>query len=265
MAMPHLDAILATQGDHTFGVAAQIEFGELDVSFDDTADHAPQMLRSAWNSLGERTPETEGSAFFIGNSTKAGEFVAYRYLAEHNFEPEQVTGAHIMPTPLTYRPQSFEVERLGWLDENPQWREEWTEQPELPAPASRAQWIDLADAARTHRALFPDPRFRVIVAGKLMWTRIAPGRIRTEVIHEFNDTGDELDRLVANTLHPRAQIAPCGCGSDKRALDCHITAAADEPCPCERYNKTFRNCCMLTDAEAEQAPTLGLVQPRINA
>lgn len=263
LPLPHLDAALITQGDHAFGISAKLELNELFSSFDDTIDQAPGLLRKSWQSLKDGRPaQTEGSVFLVGYSEEAAGFVALRFLAEHDFEREDVAEPHIMPMPLDYRPSSFELARLeARFPEYADLFAEWSAADGLQAPQSREEWRDLAVAARDTRAL--NPHFRVIVAGKLMWTRVARGRIRTEVIHEFNDQGAELDLLLAGTLHPRAQVAPCECGSGRRALDCCIAADADIPCPCgrgDRPGRTFRDCCMLTVDQAAAAATMGLVE-----
>lgn len=256
--LAHIDAVLATGGDHQFGVLAKSSVGTAVLhDFDSLAtNEAPGLLREAWQASDAEKYGNDGNVFLIGYSVAAGEFVAYRYLAEHDFEQEPVAGLHILPAPLSVRPQDFELARMRALN-LPEGFEEgvftpWEQKPEAKAPTDLTGWWDIASAVRLHRAMNPPP-LKVFVAGKLLHCRIERGAAKVITLREFDDRGEELDQLVAGTLHPRAQMGPCACGSGKPALECHLAQIADDECCCGYgEGKTFRECCMITDAEREE-------------
>lgn len=250
--LAHLDAVFAAQGDHAFAVTARGEVGIAnDGDFDSLVQRVPDALRQIWAQCdASERPTGEASAFLIGYSAAAEEFQAFRFLGEHDFETERVEGPHIMPTPFGAKLPDYELERLAKASppEARPFLKEWAAMPEYPMPDDYVDWAVLAKVARKTRAL--QSAFKVIVAGKLIHCRLQRGVAITQTVFEFDDHGDELDELVAGTLHPRAQIGPCSCKSGKPAIECHLGEYVDKPCPCNHGDgKTFVECCMVTDEE----------------
>lgn len=92
---------------------------------------------------------------------------------------------------------------------------------------------------------------RVLVMGKVWHYVIERDRHTSQVIHEFDDSGDEFRAMIAGTFHPIAQLMECPCGSGDRFVDCHLVDLMDQPCPCRKPDVVFANCCMI-DTEADR-------------
>lgn len=258
---PHRDAAITGFGDGPLLVAAGLnaEIASTRTSgFDEMVDTAPEWLADA-ASLVEPSPGvvSSSSIFLVGRSEREGAYVAYRFTTAEDLQPCRVPGLFVHPTPFGLRPSPSELEwtRQLWQDDPRASRadlerflEEWSKVPE-PAIQDAADWITMATLAREQRSL-SGWLLRVWVAGSLYVTRMRPGAIRTNRVYTFDDTGEELRRLVAGSRHPLGQINPCGfCDSGLPALDCCLVNQLDEPCEC-LSGHTFRDCCMVTDRGA---------------
>jgi hypothetical protein len=260
---PHLDAAFACSGHGHFSYWAHRCARDATViarNFDDWADAAPIWLNRALVSSGEdpQSPsglEASATAFLVGYSARESRFVAYMATMQR-LQLQRIEGLHVQPMPFSRRPGEEELE--GWREiledeEHPaedieSFLELWASRP-APTVNDAADWIHLARAARTERSLAGD-FLRVWVAGSLYITRMKRGSIRTNRLHAFNDTGEELRQLVTASHHPVAQISPCGdCESGLPALDCCLKEELGDPCGCHS-GKTFGDCCLVTDREA---------------
>lgn len=257
--LPHIDTVIATQGNHDFGALAKVSLGEDSQTFDDLTAAAPATLRDLWHAVRQSAGPAylQGSVFVLGYSPAQRRFLGYRYLAEHDFERELVDGLHYMPAPFNRRPMDFEVARLRSeyeiSDRRAALLQEWAGEPLPELPTDVTSWARLALEMRHFRSVQLGP-WATVVAGQALYTRLEVGLISTTRLFDFEDHGDELKQLVDGSLHPVAQQGPCACGSGRTALDCHLGEAADEPCPCDT-GRAFRDCCMLGES-AEVTQTL---------
>jgi hypothetical protein len=260
---PHLDAAFACSGHGKFSYWAHRCADDATVvarDFDDLVDAAPIWLARALEASGEdpQAPsglEVSATAFLVGYSARESRYVAYMATMQ-SLQPQRIEGLHVQPMPFSRRPGR--EEREGYreiLEDEGHPAEDITELLEIwgsrPAPAisDAADWIELARAARTERSLAGD-FLRVWVGGSLYITRMKRGSVRTNRLHTFNDTGDELRQLVTASHHPVAQISACGeCESGLPALDCCLREELGDPCDC-RSGKAFGDCCVVTDREA---------------
>lgn len=251
MTLNHLDAVVATQGDSAFAIVAKLEIlagSCMSSTFDDLVPLVPNALRGAWEGLGLQDSSfaaLEASVYLVGYSVSAGEFVAHRFLREHDFADELVTGLHVTPSPFTMRPQEFEVARTseGMPDE---FRDKWLAQPEPPIPADITDWGRLALRVRYERSV-PNHPLKTFVGGKVIHTRIERDLVQTMTLTEYDDDGDEFAAMVSGTRHPSSQHGPCPCDSGKTLLECCMLEELDEECGCGKAGSeslTFRDCCM---------------------
>lgn len=258
--LPHIDAAVAGQGSSYFTLGVKAEAAaSMMKDFDALQAVLPQICRDVWQHVDQ---PAEGTIFLAGYSESSSAFVAYRHLAENNFEPEPIKGLHIMPSPYLMPINAFEADRMraeagDAAAELKTILADWSAVPPRDAPADLIEWGTLALAVREQRTVKSPPKIRVMVAGKLVLTQIERGLIVTNTILDFDDEG-ELEEMVAGTLHPRAQVGLCQCESGKAAIDCHIAEVADKPCLCGS-EKPLRECCMLTDDQREWAATATLV------
>lgn len=247
----HLDALILTQGDSSFGIQAKVALLESAgdaTTFDELAAGTPEMLRELWPD--RRNPEHSGTVFLAGYSPAEEAFVAWQYAAEHDFFADRVDRPFVMPAPFSMRPSAVELLRAAdYLEpEHRHLLANWDRRPELAAPESTQQWLDLALAVREQRAL--ESFMRVIVAGRVFHTVVRRGKVATRQIHQFADRGDEFLQLIAWTQHPQAQLMACHCGSGKTFVECHLAPHLDSPCNCGS-GSTFRECCMVQGANAQ--------------
>lgn len=259
---PHLDAAFACSGHAEFSHWAHRyahDASKLEPTFDDWVSAAPEWLEAALHSSGEDPNDPSGSqlsadAFLVGYSPRDGGYVAYS-ASMQDLVPQKIEGLHVQPTPFSRCPGQKECDGLrAYMDHDDVPAEEldrlfdqWNTQPR-PFVTDAADWIALAEEARTLRSLRGD-FMRVFVTGSLYITRMRRGSIRTNRLHTFNDTGQELLQLLADTRHPLAQISPCHCDSGQPALDCCLKEELDDPCDCYS-GKTFGDCCVVTDRDA---------------
>lgn len=248
LTLNHLDAVIATQGDHRFAIEARAGLMSASsmTTFDALVDAVPDALRELWKFLEmDRDEWNEASLYLIGYSPTAAKFLAFRYLAEHDFAAEPVSGLHVTPSPFAMRPHQFELERYADFVPDDV-RDNWLNQPEPQPPADLEAWGALGLLVRHQRAVASNP-IKVFVGGKLIHTRIERDLVQTMTLLEFDDDGDEFAQMVAGTRHPLAQHGPCPCGSGETSLECCMVEMLDQGCGCGKpgsEGKTFRNCCM---------------------
>lgn len=252
-ALPHIDAAGLSQGACSFGLRVNALADELSKGapdFDAFVSGVPEIARDAWEMAVRREPNPSSSAFFaVGWSGERGAFAAFGFDSDGGFEPWRVDGLFVHPSPLDVRPSDLELRRMeldGRFD--PADIAYLKTRPTPVAPKTRPQWVQLGLEARK-RALCPAP-FKVFVTGKMLHTHIERGEVRTKLVHTFNDAGQEWQQVVAGTMHPQAQLAPCPCGRGPRMLDCCIAAAANDPCSCGSGEK-LSDCCMLVVADVK--------------
>ena len=214
----------------------------------------PKLLRELYDG-GRPEDWSPPSIFLIGHSDQAGEFRAYSFSADQDFEAHRAEGMFIIPTPFAYRPSDIEVRELraenAEDDDAREIVETWTQKPALPVPSAPENWIAAAMLARHDRTTQEDlarPWARVIVDGPLMFSRIQRGSMSTFQIDAFDDSDEDFARMVRGSLHPVSQRGPCLCESGKPYLECCLAEHRDEPCDCGS-GKTLAECCMLAGRE----------------
>jgi hypothetical protein len=265
--LAHIDTAILTQGDKRFGACVSAWLSESSAwtpDFDTLVAETPDALRDIWRhhpAVAGKSPESYwgifgGTVFLVGYSLTAGEFKAFSFAFDrNNFEPEPLTEAHVMPAPFTVAPSDMELVRcLEDPDLAPAVvdavRNRWANEAPLAPPRTRAQWIQLAKDCREHRAL-DQSRLRTLVGGDVHHTRLGRGKVSTHVIHTYNDSGAELQKLVAWSHHPQAQLAACWCESGKTWRECHLIEHLDEPCGCGQ-GESFGNCHAVKVEESAQ-------------
>lgn len=217
LTFPHIDAAVLAQGDSQFcddAKATALKASAHFEGFDALVESAPAWLRSVWSSHQAGGPLDDTTVILLGWSERERAFVAWQFASEHDFQPVNVSGLWVWPTPWTAHPTDLESVRLvkfGKRRPNPQnYRdaaESWMRASELASPASASEWHDLAIQVREQRAL--EEFSRVIVAGDVFHTVMRRGETATKRIHRYDDTGDELSTMVTGTQHPVSQAAPC--------------------------------------------------------
>lgn len=274
MNLPHLDMAVMCQGDSHFNEDAKLATMQVSnqlPTFDQVVHDMPSHLRELWARRVDDFPGASPSiVFLIGYSTERKRFTAWSLAADRDdFEPLEMHAPYVMPIPRTLRPDRLQAQRFRqWERQSAADRGEepeghkilavWMQRPELTAPASTEEWVDLARLVREQRA--ETDYAGVIVHGDVFHTRLARGEVHTRRIHTFDETGDGFLRMIEGTQHPQAQLMLCYCGSGQVFLDCHLAPDLDKPCKCGRWGtpKTFRECCALT---AEMREALEEVRP----
>jgi hypothetical protein len=259
VTLNHLDAAFLTHGGLYFGdsaKAAALQASHQVATFDELVDSAQTWLRQVWTgALADGAPARPASVFLIGWSGRRERFAAYSLASEQDFAAVPVDEPFVTPTPFTMRPSDLELARfrdymLECGDTEADFADmsrRWTSQPAPTRLTRFTEWEQLAMDIRQQRAL--EQFGRVIVAGRVVHTRLERGSVETQVIGEFDDSGEEFLQLVAFTRHPLGQVQPCWCDSGRRYLDCHLADELDDPC-CR--GKAFRDCCMIDAGLAKQ-------------
>lgn len=217
-------------------------------TFDSLLEHAPTWFDDCWAAVLESAQGRslyDSTVFLVG--PMAGEFHAYQLASEHHFEPQRVDGLFVVPAAQHYRPSTLEADRIR-RDERSQVPDiqdlidTWEAMPVRPVPIDIKGWALVALEARTRAT---QDFAKTLVGGSLYFTNLKVGSHTTMKVFDFDDTGEELLKLVGFTQHPAAQERPCWCESGKRHIDCHQAPDLDEPCGCG-VSKTFRECCAVT-------------------
>lgn len=288
MPMPHLDAAVMEQGSSVFAKLWRYRLLQLDrervVDFDDLHARSPEELRRAWQAYTDQADEenaeygsdvqTKKSVIFhVGYSARAGRFMAYAYASDVDFEPEDLSTGHVMPTPLDVRPSRLEAQRLrehllAYVGDDPQekqavhaWLAEMDARPAFVPPTTRKDWVRLAKKVRHDRAMAHIASgLKTKVAGDVVHTTLRVGEVHQRRVHTFDDSGEEFAQVVAGTLHPLGQLAACAwCDSGHPFIDCCLAETLDKPCPC-RSGRLFEACCSIhADQPADASPALATV------
>lgn len=259
LPLPHLDTVILTQGDSVFGDNFKghiLTMSRLAVDFDDLVNHVREEMRRVWQFARDNASAhgpSDSTAFLVGYSPARGAFAGYGFASETDFEPWLVDGLHVMPSPISYRPSRLELDRMATVLTARE-LQLLRNRPQPQAPLDEEEWAGLAMLAREQRACMPaSTGIKVFVGGSVLHTHLERGYSETTVIHTFDDSGAELQRMVSGTHHPQGQLGSCECGSGARYLDCCLAEHLDEPCLCGSA-RPFRDCCMV-GAQRHGAPT----------
>jgi hypothetical protein len=271
-ALPHLDAaVLAHGGTREFSnfwaVHASLRAGA--TTFDELTDTAPAALSDLWREIeqmtehrnaiyGARSTVPRAIALAAGYSQRHQRFRALAYQSDGAFEPVELHGLWVIPSPLDVRPSEIEQARL----------EETFQQlhggtyavralarlPEPAVPVTDGDWTALARDVRQQRAVEADlySGLKMYIGGDALLTRLERGQQTTRRLLTFDDSGPEFEQMMAGSLHPAGQLGPCPCGDGGRFRDCCLTELNDQPCPCGSA-RTFADCC-LVDLPAAVGP-----------
>ncbi|GEP38583.1 hypothetical protein NPS01_22460 [Nocardioides psychrotolerans] len=263
--IPHLDAVVMTRGDSAFSTYATT--GTLTVSqdvddFDQLVEQAPALLRALWghHTDDEHLRMASSTLYLMGYSPEQKKFTAHMFFSDQDFKHVRVHGSLVMPSPWDFAPSGYEMRLLKdstrphrqSLESRLVLAERWRVKPVLPRPSSVDEWRALAISVREQRTL--NPFFTILVGGQVMHCLVERGRSVTTSIHTFDDTGDELGKMVNGTCHPASQKAPCWCGSGLSFRDCHLAAyfAEGHTCDCQS-GRSFEDCCRVPDSEMPNA------------
>ena len=209
-------------------------WGPADVAdFDAFTAALPESLRGVWVAVSQGRAaagyDDEDSRMLVavGWSPIAGSFKAVMFSSDHDFEPHPLSGPFSQPSPLDVRlsrPEADQYRRLGSLPGD--LLERWERQPPLHAPRNTAGWVELGQRVREQRSmLYPDDTcLKIVVGGELHATTLRRGELTTRRVHTFDDTGEDLLRLVQGTAHPVSLASPCGCLSGRLFGDCHAAS-----------------------------------------
>lgn len=226
--------------------------------FEEFAATTGPLIKETWERvtrISKGRIDDPPNVYHVGWSPNTGTFKAYAYAPSNDYNPVDVTGLHTFPSPWSHRPSAIErayvAERFLHFDFDPvqvaDAMEVWTQRPPLDPPETIHGWADIADQIRRERAL--EQSGGVIIGGKLHHLTInRHGVGARQTIHLFNDTPAETAYLVSGTLHPLCQASPCGCGSGRRWIDCHLADELDDPCTCGS-DVPLARCCAITNPE----------------
>lgn len=261
MHLTHLDAVILTQGDSEFGDYAQVsacKLGAESANFDALLRRLPDTLRAVYGDVGVTPERGPCTAFAIGYSEEAGEFVGVVHASEQAFKPLRVT-QWLMPTPWTLRPSGIELRRLresmaddvdrSRVDLLPTVEQRWSTMPKMAPPRDVDGWVELAKLANAQRTL--DNYAEVLVLGNVIHGRLERGTATTSVVHTFQHTEEELQKILASTRHPIGQMQACWCGSGETFRDCHLRDYWADPCGCGS-GQAFQDCCLVGAPVAQE-------------
>jgi hypothetical protein len=263
-ALPHLDAaVLAHGGTREFSnfwaVHASLRAGA--ETFDELTDDAPAALADLWREIVEMTEHRNAVhgahstvpraiALAIGYSHRHRRFRALAYQSENEFQPVELHGLWVIPSPLNVRPSAIEQTRLEEtfqrLHDDVDTARFLSELPEPAVPITDSDWTALARDVRQQRAVNADlySGLKMYVGGDALLTRLQRGQQTTRRLLTFDDTGPEFEQMMTGSLHPTGQLGPCPCGDGGRFRDCCLTELYDQPCPC-CSGKLFADCCLV--------------------
>lgn len=255
LPLSHLEATVLTQGSTYFGDLArtQLTLASRGVpDLDALTDFAPELLRDVWQMTHQHTAPgepAESAAFLVGYSAAREGFAAFVLSSEDDFEASEIRGLFVHPSPLSVRPSDLELTRLV-AHAHPADVATLRGRKEPDAPTTTDGWVRLAQACREERAMItPASGLKVFVMGRVFHTTMSRGRVATDLVHTFDDSGEEFQAMVAGTMHPQGQLGPCPCGSGDRYLDCCLPGQLDEDCLCGS-SKSLRDCCWVYAGQA---------------
>jgi hypothetical protein len=246
----HLPGVVITQGPVPFGdgwrnilaeMAPKPEFTS--AGFAELASLHETLLPDLWDAFGYDGPHDTGTVFLVGYDAASKRMSAVGFFSTMGFAAVPLEEFFVMPPPLDV-PQRA-VMRTGAgvavsavLD--------------VGAPSNPAGWASFAQTIRRQRGhAFPppwgQPGEKVLVGGTVTLTSVTARGIRQDVVHRFEEDDQALAQLMAGTIHPAGQAAPCPCGSARSYAACHLTQHLDEPCLC-RSGATLADCCYVPEA-----------------
>lgn len=257
MTLNHLDAAVLTGGNSEFGDYAQVsarKLGDVCATFDEMVERYQATLRGIRQDIDKIEGDSPATAFLVGYSHDAGEFVIYVYAEEQDWKPLRVS-QWLMPTPWSFRPSGIEARRVAgdmlaadesradrWPTVEPLWRG----QQKWPAPTSEEDWLGLAQMAHEQRTV--DNYCQTLVLGSIVHTRLERGAVTTRVLGNLTHTDEEYANILAQTRHPIGQMQACWCDSGQTFRDCHLRPYWTERCACGHpAGRTFYECCMVPD------------------
>ena len=258
MTLNHFDAAVLTGGNSEFGDYAMVsarKLSDVSSSFDDMVPRFQGTLRSIMADIPQHPDDNNSTAFLVGYSESAGEFVIYVYAQEQDWKPLRVR-QWLMPTPWSFRPSGIEARRVGHdmlnADESratlwPEADRLWKSKPTWTPPTTDQQWIDLAKAAHEQRTV--DDYCQVLVLGAIVHTRLDREAVTTRTLCHLEHTNEQFAAIFASTRHPLGQMQACWCDSGETYRDCHLRPYWADPCGC-RSGRTFYECCMVPEAAA---------------
>jgi hypothetical protein len=273
-ALPHLDAaVLAHGGTREFSnfwaVHASLRAGA--ATFDELADTAPAALAELWREVvamtehrnavyGARSTVPRAIALAVGYSHRHRRFRALAYQSDGAFEPIELHGLWVIPSPLNVRPSTIEQARLEetlqQLHDDADIARLLGQLPEPAVPVTDDEWAALARDVRQQRAVDADlySGLKMYVGGDALLTRLERGRQSTGRLLTFDDSGAEFTQMMAGSLHPAGQLGQCPCGDGSRFRDCCLAELNDQPCPCGS-GRTFASCCRVDHAAGSPPPS----------
>lgn len=270
--MLHLDAVAVTQGDSLFGKLWAMEISRPtpdDIrSLDELRARRdiPALLAGAEaerDRLSSASRHSPSWAFLIGFSEHAQRFVAYAYDSAQDYEEVEVAGLFVTPAPFSaVQPHPLEMRRLQrhfrdaarWSDPDEarivgdELLSALATLPPLgdaPVPTTAVAWAGLAEAARQDRSMtHPGTGHQVFVGGDLHCTRLERGLISQELIYRFDDSIEELSKIMRGSLNDLGLSLPCiACDSGLPFGECHVQLMAAAPCPCGS-GQPLHACCL---------------------
>ncbi|WP_418277539.1 hypothetical protein ACNHYB_06195 [Isoptericola jiangsuensis] len=257
-AFPHRRMAVATQGDVTLGATWVATLDSLSAStYDVVNDEAPGHLRRIWAGL-RHTP-SDSLVLHVGWSDAAARFTTTVFNSRHDFVAEPLASdVFVHPTPVGYRSDEHQRERVeerggdvvanAATDEARQIHERnlamlLSSDYEIPTGLDDDALVGFAEFVRDSRAKMPPSTgFKVLVGGSLYRTHLTRDGVSTARLHDFSD--EDLVSIMAGTMHPSSQMAPCSCGSDTPWIACHAAPLLAENCDCGS-GIAFADCCAL--------------------
>ena len=270
MLLPHLDAAVMDQGSTGFGKQWRFEamnLSQVATDFDDLHRRTPAAAAAVWERMtgdlaaenrqhGTSATLANSVVFHVGYSPERESFKAYGYASDFGFEPMDLAGLYVMPSPLSVRPGDLELHRLrNHLSaiggaEGAATADALGQLPAPTVPRGPADWVALAKAVRQDRSLADIySGFKTYIGGDVFHVSLRQGEATTRRIHRFTDSGPEFAQMMAGSLHPVSQAAPCDCGSGNRYVDCCLVPSLDKPCIC-RSGANLRDCCSILAADS---------------
>ena len=256
--LPHIDAVATMTGDNRFGAffkSAVIGTGMTLPTFDALVEWLPGQLREILAGFDGSAGHYRPTPYLVGYSHERKGFAAYAFHISRDFEPLLIEGAYMTPMPTIFRPHEMNLAEYAEDLTDPEAAarlEEWSKAPAMLVPDGREDWITLAAATRRSRSAWWSRSNLAVhpVAGALHLTTVERGKITTEHVHTFDDSGEEFANIIRGSAHPQSQLGPCPCGSGKTFLSCHLEPLLDDACTCGS-GEPFRGCCMVSAEESE--------------
>lgn len=199
LTLNHLDAAVLTTGDGRFTDHVgnvMLQAGSLVATFDELVDGSAEWILDFWQEHCENRgldADDVSSVCLVGYSERHELFRGYVMAREADFEPREVRGVWMSVTPWSHRPDAPELERLTEYAHKfesthpggPQAMAEWAAKPTVDKPASVDDWVHLGRMVREQRSF--DTYGRILVAGRLIHTRLERGAVTSRVVHRFDD------------------------------------------------------------------------------